>query len=403
MPTPTGEPGRGWPLAAAAYVFAVTMCGTTLPAPLYGLYQQQLGFSALMITVIFAVYAVGVIAALLLFGQVSDVVGRRPVLLGALVLSAASALCFLFESGLTELFAGRVLSGLSAGLVTGTATVAVIEVAPPRWRNSAALVATAANMGGLGSGPLLAGLLARYAPTPLRTVYVVDLALLAVAGVALLVVPETVRTAGEDRPAALRVRWPRVPAQTRAVFVPAAMAGFAGFATLGLFTSVAPSFLSEVLGVEDRAVAGAVVFSLFAASTTGQLLMRRVGERRALPWGCAVLVAGMSAIAASLAAASLPLLVAGALIAGLGQGLSFQAAVATVARRSPEERRAEVTSALFVAMYVAISIPVVGVGALAVAVGLRTAGLVFAGCVALLAAATTVRLQPGRREGPSGA
>ena len=211
------------------------------------------------------------------------------------------------------------------------------------------------------------------------------------------------RTAGEDRPAALRVRWPRVPAQTRAVFVPAAMAGFAGFATLGLFTSVAPSFLSEVLGVEDRAVAGAVVFSLFAASTTGQLLMRRVGERRALPWGCAVLVAGMSAIAASLAAASLPLLVAGALIAGLGQGLSFQAAVATVARRSPEERRAEVTSALFVAMYVAISIPVVGVGALAVAVGLRTAGLVFAGCVALLAAATTVRLQPGRRAGPSGA
>ncbi|MEV5509652.1 MFS transporter [Streptomyces orinoci] len=375
------------PFLAVAYAFTVAMCGTTLPTPLYGLYQRQLGFSSLMVTVIFAVYAIGVILALLLLGQLSDSVGRKPVLLAGLVLSALSALCFLLEGGLPGLFAGRVLSGLSAGLFTGTATAAVVELAPRRWAGAAALAATAANMGGLGSGPLLAGLLARYAPDPLRWVFAVDLMLVAVAVLVLLPVPETVP---RRRGVRLRPRRLRVPRPVRPAFVPAAMAGFAGFATLGLFTSVAPSFLSRVVGVNDPGVSGAVVCAVFAASTGGQLLMGRIGVRRALPWGCVVLVAGMAVIFGSLATASLPLLVAGAVIAGLGQGLSFRAGVTMVSEQSPPERRAEVNSALFVVLYVAISLPVVGVGVMAVTLGLRQAGLVFTGCVALLAAATAV-------------
>ncbi len=387
---------RGRPFAVAAYAFAVVMCGTTLPTPLYGLYQRELGFSSLMVTLIFAVYAVGVIVALLLLGQLSDSVGRRPILLAGLVLSAMSALCFLFGRGLPELFVGRVLSGLSAGLFTGTATVAVVELAPRRWAGAATLVATAANMGGLGSGPLLAGLLAQYVPDPLRQVFVVDLALVAAAVVGVLLIPETVR----DRHGTSRgPRRLRVPRSVRPAFVPAAMAGFAGFATLGLFTSVAPSFLSEVVGVSDPAVSGTVVFAVFAASTAGQLLMGRVGVRRALPWGCVVLVAGMAMISAALVTASLPLLVVGAVTAGAGQGLSFRAGVTTVGEHSPAERRAEVTSALFVVLYVAISIPVVGVGMMAVTLGLRQAGLIFSGCVALLAAATASLLALRRMRG----
>ncbi|MET8179281.1 MFS transporter [Streptomyces sp. NPDC005336] len=380
---------RGWPFLAAAYAFVITMCGTTLPTPLYELYQRRWGFSSFTVTVIFAVYALGVIVALLLFGHVSDFVGRRPVLLAALALSAASAVCFLYADGLPLLFTGRTLSGLSAGLVTGTATVAVIELAPARWRGAATLVATVANLGGLGLGPLLTGVLAQYAPTPLRLVFLVDLALVAVAAAGVLAVPETVRAT--SRPP-LRPQRLRVPREMRSTFVAAAMAGFAGFATLGLFTSVTPIFLREVEGERNLAVAGAVVFSVFAMSIAGQLLARRLGERRSLPGGCAVLVAGMAAIAGSLAAASLPLLVVGAVVAGAGQGLSFHAAVAVVTRRSPADRRAEVTSALFVLMYLAISIPVIGVGALSVAVGPRSAGLIFTGCVALLAAATLLRL-----------
>ncbi|MEU5431992.1 MFS transporter [Streptomyces sp. NPDC020719] len=377
------------PFALAAYAFAVTMCGTTLPTPLYALYQQKLGFSSFMVTVIFAVYAVGVIVALLLLGQLSDSVGRRPVLLAGLVLSAMSAGCFLFERGLPELFAGRVLSGLSAGLFTGTATAAVVELAPKRWATSATLIATAANMGGLGSGPLLAGLVAQYAPDPLRQVFLLDLALVAAAVVGVLLIPETVR---ERHGTSRRPRRLHVPPSVRPAFVPAAMAGFTGFMTLGLFASVAPSFLKELVGVSDPAVAGTVVFLAFAASTAGQLLMGRVGVHRALPWGCVALVAGMALIASALIAASLPLLVAGAVTAGAGQGLSFRAGVTMVSEHSPPDRRAEITSALFVVFYVAISIPVVGVGIMAVTLGLRPAGLIFSGCVALLAATTTVLL-----------
>lgn len=381
---------RTWPYAVAAYAFAVTMGGTTLPTPLYGLYQEQLDFSSLLVTVVYATYAVGVIAALLLFGQLSDLVGRRPVLLTGLVLSATSAACFLAESGLPALFAGRVLSGLSAGLFTGTATVTVLELAPPRRQGRATLVATAANMGGLGAGPLLAGLLATYAPWPLRLPYVVDLALLAVAGVLLLLVPETVP--GRRRRGLPRPRSPRVPSAMRSTFLSAGMAGFAGFATLGLFTAVAPSFLTEVLDEGNHAVSGAVVFSVFAASTVGQMLLGRAGVARALPLGCVTLAFGMAGIAASLALSSMALLVLGAVLAGLGQGLAFRAGMTTVGQQSPAERRGEVSSALFVVLYVAISLPVIGVGVLTVTLGLRTAGLIFTGLVAALALGTAARL-----------
>src|SRR5947209_5039353 len=121
-------PARRLSFFLAAYAFAVTMLGTTLPTPLYGLYRVRFGFSELMITVIFATYAVGVIAALLLFGRMSDVIGRKAVLLPGLACSAASAVCFLLAGGLGWLLAGRALSGLSAGIFTGTATAALVDL-----------------------------------------------------------------------------------------------------------------------------------------------------------------------------------------------------------------------------------------------------------------------------------
>src|SRR5947209_12476785 len=160
--------GRPAAFAASAYAFAVTMLGTTLPPPLYSLYRERFGFSELMITVIFATYAAGVIAALLLVGRLSDEIGRRPVLLPGLAFSALSAVAFLLAQGLAPLLIGRVLSGISAGIFTGTATAMLVDLAPPDRPGRGTLVATAANMLGLGCGPLLAGLLAQYASDPLR-------------------------------------------------------------------------------------------------------------------------------------------------------------------------------------------------------------------------------------------
>ncbi|MYW13853.1 MFS transporter, partial [Streptomyces sp. SID2563] len=173
--------GRRGGYLAAAVVFAIGMAGTTLPTPLYGLYQKEIGFSELMVTVVFAVYAVAVISVLLVAGNYSDKVGRKPVLLAAMALSAASAGCFLLESGLPLLFAGRVLSGGAAGLLSGAATAAVIELAAPGQKARAGFAATAANMGGLGCGPLLSGVLAEYTPWPLSLPFWVHLGLVAVA------------------------------------------------------------------------------------------------------------------------------------------------------------------------------------------------------------------------------
>ncbi|MFE5858345.1 MFS transporter [Streptomyces sp. NPDC056500] len=367
----------------AAGVFAVGMSGTTLPTPLYGLYQEEIGFSELIVTVVFAVYAVGVITALLLAGNQSDQVGRRPVILVALGLSAASDLCFLFQDGLPLLFAGRLLSGFSAGLLSGAATAAVLELAPPNRRTRAGFAATAANLGGVGCGPLLAGVLAQYAPEPLRLPFMVHLALVALACIPAWLLPETV--AHPRR----RPRWhPQgmaLPPEVRGVFPSAAIAAFAGFALLGLFTAVAPSFVAETLHVHDLALSGAVTFSAFLASTLGQSLTSRIGARRSLPVGCLTLVVGLLLVGASLLVKALALLLAGALIGGLGQGLAFRAGLTAVGEAAPSKHRGGAISAFFVVAYAGIALPVVGVGALTLALGLRDAGLVFTVVVTVLA------------------
>jgi MFS family permease len=375
-------PSRRAAFAVAAYAFAVTMLGTTLPTPLYGLYQAKFGFSQLMITVIFATYAAGVITALLLFGRLSDQIGRRRALLPGLALSALSAVAFLLADGLAPLLLGRVLSGLSAGIFTGTATATLVDLADPEHQGRATLVATVANMGGLGCGPLLAGSIAQWSGAPLQVPFWVDLVLLVPAAAGVWAMPETV----ERNPAPRLVpQGLQVPVEIRAIFIRASLAAFAGFAVLGLFTAVAPAFLTEVMGVSSHAVVGLVVFSVFAASAAGQVsLGTAVPASRALPFGCAGLIGGMALLALGLADSSLALLEAGGLVAGFGQGLSFRAGLASVNAKSPTEKRAEVASSFFVVAYVAISIPVVGVGLLTETAGLRTAGLVFAGVVATL-------------------
>jgi MFS family permease len=381
--------GRRLGFAAAAFALAVTMLGTTLPTPLYGLYRERFGFSELMITVIFATYAAGVIASLLLFGRLSDQIGRRRVLLPGLVFSALSAVCFLTANGLPLLLAGRVLSGLSAGIFTGSATATLIDLAPAGRRGRATLVAAMANMGALGTGPLLAGLLSQWAGSPLRLTFWVDLALLVPAAIGIWAMPEPIISTSRAR---LRPQALRVPREMRSTFIDAALAGSAGFAVLGLMTAVTPDFLGQELGVTNRAIVGLVVFALFAASLAGQLALEVIPERAAIPSGAAALIAGMGALALSLAISSLALLVLGAVIAGFGQGLSFRGGLTQVNERSPAAQRGTVASAFFVVMYIAISLPVIGEGVLAQAVGLRTAGLTFAAVIAALSAGVLIRV-----------
>lgn len=380
--------------AAAVFIgvaaaFAINMMGTTLPTPLYPIYQDRLGFSELMITVIFAVYAVGVIAALIVTGSWSDQIGRRPILGLGLIFSVASAVCFIWGGALWPLLLGRLLSGFSAGIFTGTATVAVVELAPRAWREQATLVATVANMGGLGLGPFIAGILAEYLPAPLLLCFVLDLALVILAGLAVWIAPETARRPARPR---LSIRKPGVPAEVRGVFIPAAIAGFAGFAVLGLFTAVSPAFLGDVLGYDNHALTGIVVLLLFIGSMFGQSMQSRLPPAARLPLGCLGLIVGMGFLMAAIALASLALMIIGGLIAGAGQGASFRAGMGAITAASPAERRAEVASTFFVVAYIAISIPVVGLGVLARLLGLAAAGEIFTALVAVLALISAVSL-----------
>ncbi|MFC3283937.1 MFS transporter [Litchfieldella rifensis] len=373
-----------------AFAFLVIMLGTTLPTPLYPLYQQRFGFSQLMITVIFAVYAVGVIAALIVTGRWSDQVGRRPLLFLGLVAAASSDVVFYHSDGLTSLLAGRLLSGISAGIFTGTATVAVIELAPPAWKRPATFVATAANMGGLGLGPVTAGLLGQYAPWPLHLAYAVHLGLLALAMVAVWLAPETVVRPAHPRLSLQRLK---VPPEVREVFLPAATAGFAGFAVLGFFTATAPAFMGQVLGYSHLALIGVVAGGVFFASTLGQRLQGRFAEHRRLPLGCSVVIVGAGLIGTGIGVPSLGIFLAGAAVVGLGQGIAFRAGLGAVAAASPVDQRGAVTSAFFVVAYVALSIPVVGIGLVARVIGLAATGVGFAGFVALLSAVALVLLR----------
>nr|WP_260765313.1 MFS transporter [Mycobacterium sp. SMC-4] len=372
-------------MALLAYAFAAIMVGTTLPTPMYALFGVDLQFSVLTTTVIFAAYAGGVLAALLAFGRWSDVLGRRPVLLAGIAFAAASAVVFVLADSVTELIVGRVLSGLSAGLFTGTATAAVIEAAPPAWRSRAAAVASVANIGGLGIGPVLAGILVEYAPRPLDLSFVIHLVLVVLAAAAVLWSPET-----SPRQGTLGVQRLAVPAQVRSVFLVAALAGFAGFAVTGLFAAVAPSFMAEIVGIGNHALAGLVAGSVFLTSAVAQVAARSTDPERAIAAGCALLIAGMVILAAALHLSSLPGMVAAAVVSGVGQGLSFSRGLAAVSERTPPDRRAEVSSTYFVVGYVAIAIPVVGVGVAAQAWGLRISGVVFAAGVAALSALALV-------------
>ncbi|WP_458527408.1 MFS transporter [Onishia taeanensis] len=382
------------PFLGVALAFLITMLGTTLPTPLYPVYQARFDFSQLIITVIFAVYALGVMGALVATGRWSDQLGRRPMLLAGLAAAALSDLIFLASEGLTSLLVGRFISGISAGIFTATATVAVMELAPAAWSRRAAFLATAVNMGGLGMGPIVAGLLVEYLPWPLRLSYGVHLALAALAALVVQKAPETV-----TRPARPRLTLQRlqVPKAVREIFLPAAIAGFAGFAMLGFFTATAPAFMIGVLGHDNLALSGLAAGSVFFASTLGQLLQERFSPSWRLPLGCVGVILGAAVVGIGIGRASLAGFLLGALVAGIGQGMAFRAGLGAVVQASPADQRGGVAATFFIVAYIALSIPVVGIGLAARAFGLAPAGMAFAGGVALLAGASLASLEWMRR------
>ena len=365
-----------------AYAFIMVMLGTTLPTPLYPVYEATFGLSSITITIIYAVYAVGVISALLVFGQLSDRIGRRYILLPGVVLSAVSAIVFLVTDNVTLLFVGRILSGFSAGLFTSTATATLVNLVPKPKQGLASMIASAINMLGLGLGPLLAGVLAEYFVYPMRVVFIVHLLMLLPAFYFIWIMEEPVK---EKKSFQITVQKLRIPSDVRPAFIEAVIPAFVGFSVLGLFTSVSPAFLQEVIQVDNRAILGVMVFVCFFASSVGQSVLTHTSDHTILVLGSLILLSGILFVGVALFFHSLTLLVIGAVVSGAGQGLSFRAGLSSVNQKTAAQERGEVTSSFFTIAYIALSIPVIGVGILAESTNIQIAGMTFTAIVGILA------------------
>lgn len=381
--------------ALLACAFACVMLGTTLPTALYPSYQARFGFGGATVTAVYAIFAAGILGALLLVGPASDVIGRKRVLLPGLALAALSSALFLAaaamdDGGLALLLTARLLSGMSAGIFTGTASATLTDLAGGDRAVQAGLVGAVATLGGAGLGPLLAGLVAQWGPAPLTTVFAVHLGLLALAAVAVAAIPETVRRT----PGGFSPLWPRVAPPARAAFASATLAAFAGFAVSGLFVAVTPALLAE-LGHHDPALTGGIVSAMFAAGAAATIASARVRTDRALLAGTALLVVALAVLLIALGERSTGWLIAAAATAGASQGIGFRAALATVAAATPVPDRGRATSAFFAVAYVGgVSVPVLGVGIAGEQLGLIPAGEAFVAVIASLAIGALLRLGP---------
>ncbi len=348
----------------AALAFLLNMACSAVPTPLYVLFQQRDHFSDLMITVVYAVYAVGVIASLFLWGHLSDWHGRRRLFIPALLANVVSAVIFIAAPSLAGLMVARVISGVAVGLSIATATSYLAELhgkaRPEASDRRAQVVATSANLGGIGLGPLAAGLLAQFAPWPMRLSFIVFGAALLVLAGAIAVSPETVRR--PDPMPAYRVQRISVPAHPRGLFRAATGAAMASFAVLGVFNSLVPSFLLGSLHESSHAVAGAVAFAAFAASAVAQIVTPRTPTSKLLGWGVPIVTLGLALLTGGMWSADFTMFVVGGILTGGGVGLVFKGSVSAIYRIAPPESRAETLAGFFLGAYIGLSIPVVGLG-----------------------------------------
>ena len=400
LPEPRSRRHHGVGFWAVALTFLTLAAFTTVPSPLYGLYQASDGFSELMLTVIFAAYAIGVIGALALAGHLSDWYGRRRLLIPAAGFAIVSALVFLTWTSVPGLLVARVLTGISIGLTQSTATAYLAELharhRPQASGTRAQVTATTVNMGGLGLGALVAGLLAQWVGHPLTVPYVVFLIATCLAVVAVAASPET-RAPVKPRPR-YRPQRPSVPAEARGEFYAAALSAFIVFATVGLFAGLAGLFLVVALHHPSHALAGATLFAVFSAAVIAQLATVNWPLRRALAAGMALMVLGLAGTVTAvwLSTPSLPLFTIGGAVTGAGGGVIFKGAVATVIRISRPESRAAALTGLYLSAFVGLSLPIVGTGvALAEGVSPRVTLLAFAIAVAIGIAASAIKLLPG--------
>jgi MFS family permease len=378
-------------------VLCLLFCAAGAPSPLYGIYRAQLRFSATTLTAVFAIYALVLLATLLVFGSVSDYLGRRRVILAALVVIAGACAVFLTAHDVGLLFAARALQGLGVGMATGALGAALIDL-QPAGSGLAPLITTAAPLLGLGAGALGASALAQYGPAPTRLVWWLLLGASVAAAAGITAMPEP----GTRRPGVLASLRPRVgvPREARGTFGAAAACLIAVWALSGLYQSLGPLLTAQVTGSRDLVWGGLLIFLLTGVAAGATAAFRGVTPRTAMLADCLVLLAGLAVSFAAIAATAAAAFLAGTAVAGVGVGLALLGVNRTLIPLAPPGERAGLIAAIFIISFLGLSIPALIAGVATAHFGLHRTALAYCVAVAALVAVAAGSLMLGRR-GPA--
>jgi MFS family permease len=383
---------------AAAADLACMYMGSTLVTPLYVLYQEEMGFSELVLTLIFAAYSAGNIASLFLLGRLSDQVGRRRMTVSAIAVAVLATLVFLFASTTAWLFAGRFLSGLAIGMASGAATAWVVDLTRERKEERGAATSTGSIFAGLAIAVAVAGVLAQYAPAPLQLPFVLYLAVLAVLAFFVSRTKDTVEDRAESLDEVSLAPRIGVPRGIRARFVSPAVTAFAVFAVCGFYAALTPSLLRRDMDVANLAIGGALVCVLFGAAAVTARTTDHIKSRMAMLSGAAAMVAGVALLVGAHMLQSLLVLAIGAVVTGIAAALGYRGSLQVINEIAPKARRAEVISTFMLICFTGNAVPVIGVGVIASVWSASAAIVSLAALVALLSVvALATELRRGRR------
>jgi MFS family permease len=379
-----------------AALLGLFLFAASAPSPLYAVYQAKLGFSSTTLTAIYAVYALGALVALLTTGRLSDHLGRRRVVVLALVIQIAGLVAFIAAQGVGMLYLGRILQGVGTGIATGALSAWLLDLQPPDNSRLGSLVGGIAPVAGLAAGALGSGLLVEYGPEPLRLVFWLLTLVFMLALAAMPITPDLV----ERNPGWLRSMRPQisVPAGARSLFAALVPSLIAIWALGGLYLSLGPSVAISLLKTNSRIAGGLVIAGLMGAAAVASALVRAAEPRVILIRGSLVLIAGVGITLIAVAMGSITGLYAGSVIAGLGFGPAFSGIFRSLAPLAPPEKRGALLASIYVVLYPSFSVPAIIAGIAVTQFDLRTTTYVFGLIVMALAAVTTVVVY--RRPGP---
>jgi MFS family permease len=363
-------------------ILVTLLASSSAPTPLYATYQARWGFSPATVTVVFGVYAVAVLVALLMFGALSDHIGRRPVLTVALVAQAGVMLMFATANGLDVLLLARVLQGFATGAAVGAIGAGLVDLHPGRGP-----VANAAGaMAGTASGALISSLLVQLLPAPTQLVYFVLLALFLLQAAGVRRIAETSRRV----PGAMRSLRPTLalPGPVRGALAVAAPSLIAVWALAGFYASLGPSLATLVDGSNSTILGGASLFVLAGSGALTVLVFHRTAARTFALTGAGLIILGVALVLAAVPARSPVVFFAGTAIAGAGFGGGFQGGLRTIVPLAGPAERAGVIAVIYVISYLALGLPAIGAGVLVVHTTVTHTALLFGLGVIALAAST---------------